>query len=260
MSTLSTDSINKVASVGIIFWIIKMMSTTVGETGADFLIFKLHWGLVITSLVMLLPLVAVLAFQIYVRSYHHGLYWSAVVLVSIVGTLITDLLTDYVNVPLPVSSFFFSVVLLSILVLWFKQEKTLSIKTINTKRREGFYWAAILITFALGTAVGDWVSEYLNLGYKIGIFLFGGMIVLVAIAHYKLRMQAVISFWMAYILTRPLGASVGDYLSHSKHKGGLGFGTVNTSLIFLVVIFILVILLIYIDQSNSKDSRKLKNL
>lgn len=258
MSSLSTDSINKVASVGIIFWIIKMMSTTVGETGADFLIFKLYWGLVITSLVMLIPLVAVLALQIYVRSYYHGLYWAAVVLVSIVGTLITDLLTDYAHVPLPISSIFFSIVLVSILALWFKQERTLSIQTINTKRREGFYWAAILITFALGTALGDWVSEYMNLGYAAGILLFGGMIVLVAIGHYGLRMQAVTSFWMAYILTRPLGASVGDYLSHSKHKGGLGFGTVNTSLIFMAVIFLLVILLIYIDQSNSKNTLKSK--
>jgi uncharacterized membrane-anchored protein len=245
---------NKVAEVGLVFWIIKMMSTTVGETGADFLIFKLHWGLVITSLVMLFPLLLCLFTQIRSTGYRHWLYWLTVVLVSIAGTLITDLLTDHWHVPLVLSSSVFSILLVLIFIIWYKEEKDLSIRTINTRQREIFYWSAILVTFALGTAVGDWVSESLGWGYLVAAIIFSGLILATATAHYGFKVNAIICFWIAYILTRPLGASMGDYLSHSVKKGGLGLGTVNTSLVFLLIIVALVAYLTFTDKPNAQQT------
>lgn len=255
MSTAITASTcNKVASVGIIFWLIKMMSTTMGETGADFLIFKLHWGLKLTSLVMLVPLVLILLLQLRAKRYHHSLYWLSVVLVSIVGTLVTDLLTDYWHVPLWLSSLVFGVLLLVIFRVWFLQEKTLSITSINTRPRELFYWAAILITFAMGTAVGDLFSEDLDWGYLKSIYIFGGIIALVALFYVVFKINVVLCFWIAYVLTRPLGASVGDFLSHSVRKGGLGFGTTNTSLVFMGIIILLVAYLTFADSERSSKN------
>lgn len=224
--------INKVAEVGLVFWVIKMLSTTMGETGADYLIFKLHWGLWLTSAFMGALLGVILAAQLRSASYRQWLYWLTVVMVSIFGTLITDNLTDHLHVPLWLSSLVFSVLLIATFYSWFQQERTLSIAAINNPRREMFYWLAILTTFALGTALGDWVAEDMDWGYKMAAYIFGGLILLTAIARFGFKLNAVLCFWVAYILTRPLGASVGDFLSHSAKKGGLGFGVTNTSLVF----------------------------
>lgn len=249
----SPNSPNKVAEVTLVFWAIKMMSTTMGETGADFLIFKLHWGLIITSCVMVLPLLVVLLAQIQIRTYQHWLYWMAVVLVSIVGTLITDMLTDYCHVPLALSSSLFSVLLITVFIMWYRQEGTLSIRSVNTWKRELFYWLTILITFALGTALGDWISEGLNWGYLVATSIFTLLILLVAIAHYRFKVNTITCFWIAYVLTRPLGASIGDLLSHSAKKGGFGFGTTNTSLVFLIIIIALVMYLTIVDKTASRN-------
>jgi len=241
--------INKVADVSAIFWIIKILSTTMGETGADYLIFKLHWGLWLTSALMGTLLSVVLIAQVHSKRYHHWLYWLTVVLVSIFGTLITDNLTDHLHVPLWLSSLAFSLLLMATFYIWYQQEHTLSIATINTRRREIFYWLAILTTFALGTAVGDWVAEDMDWGYKIAAYLFGLLILLTAIARVGFKANTVLCFWAAYVLTRPLGASLGDYLSHSVKKGGMGFGTTNTSLIFLMIIIVLVTYLTMKDKN-----------
>jgi uncharacterized membrane-anchored protein len=226
-----------------------MLSTTMGETGADYLIFKLHWGLWLTTAVMLVPLVIALWAQLRAVQYRHWLYWLCVVLVSIVGTLITDNLTDHLQVPLWLSSLAFSLLLAGIFYIWYAQERSLSISTINTKRREFFYWLAILATFALGTALGDWVAEEMRWGYKVAAYIFGGLITLTALARFGFKLNSVACFWVAYIFTRPLGASCGDFLSHSVKKGGLGFGTTNTSLVFLLIIVVLVAYLSWRDRS-----------
>jgi uncharacterized membrane-anchored protein len=161
------------------------------------------------------------------------------VLVSVVGTQITDALTDKLDVSLYVSTTVFAVMLASIFAIWYASERTLSIHTIVTRRRELFYWAAILFTFALGTAAGDLATEALYLGFRVGVLVFGGLIGLMAAAYY-LGADAVLTFWLAYILTRPLGASLGDLLSQSQPNGGLGLGTINTSLVFLGIIAALV--------------------
>jgi uncharacterized membrane-anchored protein len=235
--------LNKVPEVTLYFWIIKILCTTVGETAADFLNVNLKLGLTNTTYVMSGLLIATLIFQFRARKYVPGLYWLAVVLISVVGTLVTDNLTDGLGIALGVTTAVFAVVLAATFAAWYLSEKTLSIHTIFTLRREAFYWLAILFTFALGTAAGDLVAERLNLGYWLSAVLFAAMIAVVVVARFPFRLNAVLAFWIAYILTRPLGASLGDYLSQAPADGGLGLGTVGTSVLFLVTILILVVYL-----------------
>ena len=164
-------------------------------------------------------------FQFRVRRYVPGIYWLAVVLISIVGTLITDNLTDNFGVSLVTTTIVFSVVLAATFAAWYASERTLSIHTIVTTRREAFYWLTVLFTFALGTAAGDLTAERLAIGYWQSALLFGALIAVVYVAHLRLGLNAILAFWIAYILTRPLGASIGDYLSQPRADGGLGLGT-----------------------------------
>lgn len=234
---------NKVPEVTIFFWLIKILATTVGETAADFLNFNLHFGLSGTSLVMALLLAFFMVLQVRAKAYVPWLYWVTVVLISIVGTLVTDNLVDNLGVSLVTTTAFFSAALLATFTIWHAFEKTLSIHSIFTVRRELFYWAAILFTFALGTAAGDLTAEGLKLGYANSALLFGGMIAVVTAVFYLLKGNAIACFWIAYILTRPLGASFGDLLAQRPADGGLGLGTVVTSGLFLAAIAGLVIYL-----------------
>ncbi|MGI8554682.1 MAG: COG4705 family protein [Dehalococcoidia bacterium] len=234
-TALGRQILNKVPEVTIYFWIIKVLCTTVGETAADFLNTHLNLGLTGTTVVMGSLLLIVLLFQFRVRKYVPGVYWLAVVLLSVVGTLITDNLVD-LGVALEITTIIFGVALVATFVRWYASEKTLSIRSISTPRREAFYWLAILFTFALGTAAGDLVAENLKLGYWKSALMFGALIAVVAVAHLRFKLNAVLAFWIAYILTRPLGASLGDYLSQSGDVGGLGLGTVVTSALFLLAI------------------------
>lgn len=233
--------LNKVPEITLFFWIIKVFCTTVGETVADFLNVQLHLGLTGTTVVMASLLGVVFFFQFAARRYIPGVYWLAVVLISIVGTLLTDNLTDNLGVSLVSTTCAFGGALVATFALWYASEKTLSVHVINTWRREGFYWLAILFTFALGTATGDLLAERFDLGYAVSSLLFGGAIAVVALAHLRFKLSAVLAFWIAYILTRPLGASLGDYLSQAREDGGLGLGTTLTSALFLGVILLTVI-------------------
>ncbi|MGW6402653.1 COG4705 family protein [Streptomyces sp. NPDC055134] len=232
---------NKVPEVTAYFWIIKVLCTTVGETAADLLNEKLGLGLTGVSLLMSALLAVVLVVQFRTKAYRPGVYWLAVALISVVGTLISDNLTDNLGVPLEASTATFAVALAVVFVVWHRRERTLSIHSIDTTPREVYYWLAVLFTFALGTAAGDLVAEKMALGYWVSAVLFGLAIAAVAVAHFALGLNAVSSFWIAYILTRPLGASIGDYLSQPTGDGGLGMGTVITSVLFLAVILGLVI-------------------
>jgi uncharacterized membrane-anchored protein len=232
--------LNKVPEVTVYFWLIKILCTTVGETAADFLNDNLGLGLTGTSLVMSIALVVALYFQFRKREYVPSIYWLSVVLISVVGTLITDNLTDNLGVALELTTVVFAVALVATFLVWYNSERTLSIHSIYTTKREAFYWLAILFTFALGTAAGDLVSERMDLGYWKSAVLFGALIGAVAVAYYVFRLDAVTSFWIAYVLTRPLGASIGDYLSQSRDDGGLGLGTVGTTALFVAAIVSLV--------------------
>jgi uncharacterized membrane-anchored protein len=234
--------LNKVPEITLYFWIIKILCTTVGETAADNLNENLGLGLSGTSYVMGALLIGVLVFQFRARRYVPGVYWLAVVLLSIVGTLITDNMAEH-GVALMTTNIVFTTALAATFATWYASERTLSVHTIFTTKREAFYWLAILFTFALGTSVGDYLSETLELGYLTALGIFAGAIAVITVLHFGLKMNAILSFWLAYILTRPLGASIGDYLASPTEEGGLGLGTNVTSFIFLGLILALVVFL-----------------
>lgn len=231
-----TGGVNRVPRVTLEFWLIKLMAVTMGETAADYLAVNLGFGLTATSLIMAAVLVVALAVQFAQRRYVAWSYWLAVVLISVVGTLVTDNLVDNFGVSLVTTTWVFTVALGLTFAVWYAVERTLSIHAIFTVRREVFYWLAILFTFALGTAAGDLVAEKLELGYAATGVLFGMIIAALALGYFFLGLDAVLGFWLAYIFTRPPGASFGDYLSQPGEYGGLGLGTVVTSALFLACI------------------------
>ena len=232
--------LNKVPEITLYFWVIKVLCTTVGETASDYLSDNVGLGLTKTTFITAALLLLTLVFQFRARRYVAWIYWLGIVLISVVGTQITDNLSDNYGVSLVTTTSVFSIVLAIVFAVWFASERTLSIHTIYTTRREGFYWLAVLFTFALGTAAGDLIAERLNVGYFWSLVLFAGAIALVAALHYGLNLNAVLSFWLAYILTRPLGASTGDLLSQPRADGGLGLGTTVTSFVFLGAIVVVV--------------------
>jgi uncharacterized membrane-anchored protein len=244
---------NKVPEVTFYFWVIKILCTTVGETFADYLNETLGFGLTNTTLVMGLAFLVFLALQFRAKRYVPWVYWTTVVLISVFGTLITDNLTDGHGVPTTTTTPIFAVLLALSFLAWYLVERTLSIHTIRTPRREGFYWLAILFTFALGTAGGDMLSEQLGFGYLTAVLIFAAAIGLVCVAHWGLGMGPILSFWLAYILTRPLGASIGDYLSQSRKDGALGLGTTATSVLFLGAILALVAFLTVTRRDVTHD-------
>ncbi|MDR2007612.1 MAG: hypothetical protein LBQ34_01400 [Alphaproteobacteria bacterium] len=239
---VETTMLNKVPAITIFFWIIKVLCTTVGETVSDFLNVNLGFGLSGTSVVMGIVLAVALGVQFAYNKYVPWIYWLVVVLISVFGTLLTDNLTDNMGIPLQYSTIFFSICLMLVFLAWYASEKTLSIHSIFTRKREAFYWLAILFTFALGTATGDLLAEGLALGYATTGLIVCGIILVIAIL-WRLGLNGVLSFWIIYIMTRPLGASLGDYLSQTTENGGLGLGASITSLIFLAAILITIIFL-----------------
>jgi uncharacterized membrane-anchored protein len=231
----SRPLLNKVPEVTIFFWIIKILCTTVGESAADFLNVNLNWGLTNTSIAVAVVFFAVFALQLGLKRYVATVYWLTVMLISVLGTLLTDNLTDNLGVPLQTSTMVFSILLGLVFLAWYASEKTLSIHSIYTRRREMFYWLAVLVTFALGTAVGDLISEGLGVGYLKTGLLCAGLIGIITVA-WRLGLDAVLAFWLAYILTRPLGASIGDLMAQPTSNGGLNLGVTMTSLILLALI------------------------
>jgi uncharacterized membrane-anchored protein len=238
----SRTFLNKVPEVTLYFWLIKVLCTTVGETAADFLNVDLGFGLTGVSAVTGVLLAVALVFQFRAKRYVAGLYWLAVAIVSVFGTLVTDNLTDNLGLPLEASTIIFGVLLAATFGVWYASEKTLSIHSIVTPRREAFYWLAILFTFALGTATGDLMAEVLGLGYLVTGAIVVALIAVTAIA-WRLGLHPVLAFWFIYVLTRPLGASLGDYLSQPSSLGGLGLGATVTSLIFVAAIVVTVVYL-----------------
>ena len=234
-------AINRVPAVTTEFWLIKLMAVTMGETAADYLAVNLGLGLTATSLLMTAVLIGALLLQFAQKRYVPWCYWLSVVLISIVGTLVTDNLVDNFGVSLITTTVVFTVALAATFAVWFASEKTLSIHAIFTTKREAYYWLAILFTFALGTASGDLVAEAFGLGYLASGILFGMIIASLTFGYVFLGLDAILGFWLAYIFTRPLGASFGDFLSQPTQYGGLGLGTIITSALFLGAIIGIVV-------------------
>ena len=248
------DWVNKVPEVTLNFWIIKLLSTTVGETGADYLAVNAGLGKTTTTSIMAVFLIAALVAQLRSRAFVPWIYWLTVVLVSVVGTQITDTLTDGLEISLYLSTAVFAVGLAAIFSIWYWNERTLSIQNIFTRRRELFYWAAILCTFALGTAAGDLATEAIGLGFQLGVLVFSALIAATLVA-WRVGANPVLTFWIAYILTRPLGASLGDLLSQAKTYGGLGIGATQTSVIFMAIIVGLVVVAQRVADRNRAEGK-----
>ncbi len=227
---------NRVPQVTWNFWLVKLLAVTVGETAADLIASTLGLGLPLTSAIMAVLLIVALRYQFVQHRYIPWIYWVTVVLVSVVGTLITDNLVDNLGVSLMTTTVVFSVILGAVFAAWYAIEKTLSIHSIYTFRREAFYWAAVLFTFALGTSAGDQTAEALGLGYLLSGVMYAVVIGIIAGLFYRGILNSILAFWLAYIITRPMGASFGDFLSQPVANGGLGLGTIITSLIFFAAI------------------------
>lgn len=227
--------LNKVPEVTIWFWVIKILCTTVGESFADWVSVDLGVGLVNTAVIFTVVLAAVLTWQIRLPRYHAFSYWLTVVTLSVTGTLYTDILTDRYHVSLALTTPVFAALLAIVFGVWFRRERTLSIHSITSVPREAFYWLAILVTFALGTAVGDWTLELTGWTPGVSVML-PALLIIAVVVGWRLRANPVLSFWLAYVLTRPLGANLGDWMVLSKPEGGLGVGTAVTSVIFLCLI------------------------
>jgi uncharacterized membrane-anchored protein len=249
MSTFK-KTLMRVPEVTFLFWIAKTLSTTVGETGADFLAVDLGFGMPLVTVLMtaLLTTLLVLQFTRFKR-YVPENYWAMVVLMSVIGTLITDMFVDIMGVSLVTLTVVFTLMMLAGFYLWYRSEKTLSIHSIDTSKREAYYWIVILIAFALGTGAGDLISEHFSMGYGTALLLFIGMIITVTGAYFVFKMNGVLAFWLAYILTRPLGASLGDFLIQPVDAGGLGINMVFINLAFLTAIITSVA---YLSVQNKK--------
>ena len=234
--------LSKVPEVTVWFWVIKILCTTVGESFADWINMTLGVGLIATALIFTVVLAAVLGWQLSLNRYVPFVYWLTVVVLSVTGTLYTDILTDSLGVPLALSTSVFAAILAVVFGVWFARERTLSIHSIVTTPRELFYWLAVLVTFALGTAAGDWILELTGWGPGTSVLLPAGLIVAIVIG-WRLGANAVLSFWLAYILTRPLGANLGDWFGFPPDQQGLGLGVALTSVIFLTAILATVVYL-----------------
>jgi uncharacterized membrane-anchored protein len=230
--------LRKVPQVTLIFWVIKILSTGMGETTSDFLVRAIDP--IVAVLLGGVCFVAALILQLVVRRYIPWVYWLTVVMVAIFGTMVADVIHIVLGVPYVVSTIAFAVALTIVFVVWYLTEKTLSIHTITTRRRELFYWATVITTFALGTAVGDMTATTLRLGYFASGVLFAVLFALPALGYWLFGLNEVFAFWFAYIMTRPLGASFADWLGKPQELGGIGLGTGLISLALAVVIAILV--------------------
>ena len=246
--------LSRVPEITFLFWLIKILSTSVGETGADYFSETLGLGLTATSYIMGALLIAALAIQFKLKRYVPASYWAVVILMSIEGTLITDKLVDDWGISLVSTSIVFSIAMAAGFIFWYRSEKTLSIHSINTPKREAFYWIIILLAFALGTAGGDLVSEEFEIGYGPSLVIWGSIIAAVTLAFYKFKLYHVTAFWLAFIITRPLGASLGDLLTQAPGDGGMGLNATLVNVAFGAIILSLISYLSIVKYSLSMQT------
>jgi len=234
----SWQALTKVPKIAGSFWLIKLMTTAMGEATSDFLVGKFNPYLAV--LIGFIAFVSALVLQFSTKKYVTWIYWLAAAMVSVFGTMAADVLHKQFGVPYILSTLFYGVLLVVIFSLWQKSEGTLSIHSIYTRNRELFYWAVVVTTFALGTATGDLTAITFNLGYFGSAIMFSVIFLLPAIGYWLFRLNAIFAFWFAYVITRPVGASFADWLGKPKTSGGLGYGDGLVALVLSVIIIILV--------------------
>jgi len=228
----------KVPQIGIVFWVVKLLTTALGESAADYSVAVINPYLSVIGGFMLL--LVVLGLQFRAKQYEPATYWSAVAMVAVFGTMAADVLHVQFGVPYLASAVFFAAAMITMFTIWYKVEGTLSIHSIHTPRREVFYWLTVMATFALGTALGDMTAVTLKLGYLTSVVLFSALIAIPALAYWLFNVNAIVAFWCAYVLTRPLGASVADWLGKPHTASGIGFGDGPATLVLTVLLGILV--------------------
>lgn len=251
---LSLKTLRKVPEVTVFFWIIKLLTTAMGESTSDFMVH--HFDPVIAVILGGIFFLIALTLQLLTRKYVAWIYWLTVTMVAIFGTMAADVVHIVLGVPYLFSSIFFAVVLTVIFIIWHKTEKTLSIHSIYTPRRELFYWVTVIATFALGTAAGDMTAITLNLGYLISGIMFGLIFILPLVAYKLFRVNEVLTFWAAYIVTRPFGASFADWFGRTPDLGGIGIGTGRTSIV-LTILIVLFVLYLTITKNDIKKDRQI---
>src|SRR5438132_550493 len=251
---LSTPGYLKVPELTLLFWVIKLLSTAMGESTSDYLVF--HINPYVAVVVGCVGLVVALVIQFWVPRYLAWAYWLAVVMVAVFGTMAADVLHVVLHIPYAVTTVAFATSLAAIFVVWYQSERTLSIHSVDTPRRELFYWATVIATFALGTAAGDLTAATLHFGYLLSAVFFAVAFSIPAIGHRKFGWDAIASFWTAYVITRPLGASVADWLG-KPILGGLGIGDEKVSAVLAVLIVILVAYLA-ITRRDIKPDRQVR--
>ncbi|HVB90765.1 MAG TPA: hypothetical protein VND70_01570 [Acidimicrobiales bacterium] len=241
----------KVPEITAVFWITKLLTTAMGEATADFFVLRYNKFLAVAVSGVLLAVA--LAIQLVATRYVPGMYWLAVAMVAVFGTMAADALHIQLKVPYTASTIFFAVVLAVVFIVWHRFERTLSIHSVFTLRRELFYWAAVLATFALGTAAGDLTANTMGLGYFASALVFMAMILLPAVGYRGFKMNAILAFWTAYVLTRPIGASFADWFGKAKVKSGLGWGD---GWVALVLTALIIGFVVYITVSHEEDPRE----
>lgn len=250
-SAFPLRAMKKVPEVTAYFWIIKLLTTAMGEVTSDYLVNQINPVIAVALGAIGLAIALILQFS--VRRYIAWVYWLTVVMVAIFGTMAADVLHIGLGIPYFASSIFFTLALAVIFAVWYMSEKTLSIHSIFTRRRELFYWAAVMATFALGTAAGDMSATTMGLGYLFSGVMFTIFIAIPALAYRLFGLNEIVAFWFAYILTRPLGASFADWMGKSRNFGGLGLGTgwVSLGLTFIIIGFVSYLT---VTHKDSKDN------
>ena len=250
------DAVVKVAAVTVFFWLIKILTTAMGESISDYLVHGYNPYLAV--IVGFLGFLIAMTLQLRSRRYLSWAYWLAVSMVAVFGTMAADVLHVEFHIPYIASTILFALALIVVFTSWHRSEGTLSIHSINTRRRELFYWAAVLATFAMGTAAGDLAAYTANLGFLPAGLLFAALFALPGIAYRYLNLNAILAFWFAYVMTRPLGASFADWMGKSRHAGGLGWGDgpVSFTLAILIVALVTYVALTGRDVQRSELDRR----
>ncbi|CAD0263029.1 Membrane protein [Pseudomonas veronii] len=233
-------SLNKLPEITLAFWAMKICATTLGETAGDLLSMTLNVGYAISSMILISAFLITLGLQLFSKSYNPVLYWVVILSTSTAGTTMSDFMDRTLGLGYASGSLILISLLITIFAVWRLSEKTLSVNNIHTTKGEVFYWAAILISNTLGTALGDYLADDSGLGFAGGALLIGAAITAVMLAKFYTRISTVLLFWLAFVLTRPFGATLGDFLTKSHEKGGLDFGTVGSSLVLASVLVVLV--------------------
>lgn len=244
---------NKLPTITISFWIMKICATTLGETAGDLLAQTFKIGYAISSMVLLGFFFITLMIQLFSKKFHPLVYWAVILATSTAGTTMSDYMDRTLGLGYATGSMILVLLLFITLIVWKSTEKSLSVTNIKSLRGEGFYWTAILISNTLGTALGDYLADDSGFGFAGGAVLIGSLLVCIMMANYFTKISHVVLFWLAFVLTRPFGATFGDLLTKPLEKGGLNFGTTGSSLILFVILAVLVIISVIKNNSVSKN-------